>query len=330
MFVPFDLCFLLYHVCVHDVHIVVRALHAQKSLPRGVSLPEFLELDRSYQFNWLWLQVYPKRWTQTRLSFPPLIFVNSDASGDFLKAAGAFECFLEHSRHRRRLTEWQTLLSEELDVSCGRCADFLRANPKLATSRKLSQRVTLALIDDGFLAPHFRELAEYAERWDIVVNRWSGLDLRSFVAEHGCAVSRLHECERTLHSLEVVPIWQRFHLLLAALVQITVILDQMRASREAFGTVLKAVPGKVVLVSFIVLNGTVARVRDFFTEDQRIVWCRFEAMIYSMLTQDTVLTLQIASKIDDIAFDFKKKCVRFMVACDQPNQSQCRVNHLIG
>jgi hypothetical protein len=301
MFVPFDLCFLLYHVCVHDVHLIVRALHAQKSLPRGVSLPEFLELDRSYEFNWLWLQVYPKHWTQTRPSFPPLIFADSDAS------AVAFECFLEHRRHHRRLAEWQTLLSDELDISCGRCAEFLRANPGFATSRKLSQRAALAAIDESFLAPHMRELAEYAARWDAVVRDWRTIDLASLVAEHGCAVSRLEECGRTLRCLEAAAIGRRFHSLLTVLMQVKVILERMRAPRETFGTVLKQAPGKVVLVSFIVFNGTVARERGFFTEDQRAVWCSFETLIYSMLTQDPVLTLQIASKIDDIAFSFEKK-----------------------
>jgi hypothetical protein len=308
MFISFDLCFLLYHVCVHDIHLVVRALHSYKILPRGVSLQEFMELPRAYQFNWLWLQVYPKYWTQNKSVFHPLIFGNhSDFSADLLRIANAFECFLEHSRYSSRLSEWYHLIQDELDISSLRCDDFLRANPRFAASHKLSQRIVLCALDDAFLVPHTRELAEYADEWNIAVRGWQGVDLAALVADHGCAISRLWECIRTVRCLETVPVWERFPILLTVLLQVSVVLEKMPAPKETFGTVVKEMPGKVVIVSFIVFNGTVARQSGFFTDEERTVWLTFETIIYSMLKDQPVFTCQITSKIDDIAFHFENR-----------------------
>jgi hypothetical protein len=298
MFISFDLCFLLYYACLHDVHLIVRALHHQKLLPRGVSLQEFLDVDRCYHFHWLWLQVYPKRFAESRPPFSPLIFASSSA----------FESFLEHSRHFRRLSEWCDLVGDALDVASARCDDFLAAHPHFAASHRLAQRALLRGVDDAFLAGHTRELAECADEWDAAARAGAaGVDLAALVADHGCAVSRLSEAVRTARALEAAPVWRRFHALFAVLAQVAVVIARMRAPKETFATVLSEMPGCVVLVSFVVFNATVARESEFFTDAERVLWCTFEAAVYSTLKCEPVLTCKIASMIDDIAFRFSNR-----------------------
>jgi hypothetical protein len=330
MFNGFDLFYVSYYFCVHDIQLLVKVLESQKVLPRGVSVHEFFEIDKSHFFCYYWCLVFPKRTPPAKPRLEHFLFdtevdVDSlppsdrqvehggkmvsmkDGLHHALKRARTFEAFLEKARQYSMMTQWATLVVSRVNQLSVRVIEYFRTGPQQSLSHELWQWMQFDRIDNDLLTPHMRELGEFADGWNALMKTYNGVDIATLVTHHECAVSRMWESIRMFRCLEKITPKNRFPLMMAGLTHFHLVVDRLGMGLPLFGSILQQLPANLVLVSFVLFNATLARDNDFMSGRERSVWLRFEAAVYYVLRENPVLTRQIVSKIDEIADHFAKK-----------------------
>ena len=96
-------------------------------------------------------------------------------------------------------------------------------------------------------------------------------------------------------------------MLMRALLQIEQIAMIPGVTTDVWCAIIRQLPGSVVIVPFIVFNGTVARVRRFMSEDEKRVWVSYESYILQTISLNPDLMMQVPELADEIEKLFRKR-----------------------
>jgi hypothetical protein len=318
LFYAFDHYHLLYYLCVNDIILIARMLKDQKMLPKSTTYAEFVELDRRYQFNWFWCQVFP--WASTQPSGPRrnLIFTRTPelrgfaADPDFsrlredfqklLKLVNAFESFLEQSRKFRRLREWDDLIATNANHFLVGDIEYLVAHPQIVVSREIWQFSLIARIDQELLRRHKGQMAEFAQAWNEKIAKCQdGRQLKKLLSGRECARQLVWQGIRKIRCIAKARFDRTFRTYITAIMQFQRIGEVLGIGPELLQTVLAQLPGEVVLVPFIIFGGAVGRVKTFMSDVEKKAWVTLEQCILKMLGEDLELMVQVFSEQNEIS-----------------------------
>jgi hypothetical protein len=305
---------------VNDIALVARMLDEQGLLPRSTVYAEFALGDRRHQFNWFWCQVFPKTIAAGGADAGAVVFEPGarDFAGDpdfaalhaelakVVRLAGAFEAFLEHQRHLRRFQEWHAVVRTQVARLMVGHIEHLVAHPGIARPHEIAQMAAVARIDRAVIAAHEGVLGELAAVWNQAMAPFAdGKEIRRMLRQQSPAYATVWQGIRTLHCLVTACLDRTFRPMMDALLVFQAIDERLKIGPELLCSIVRLLPGKVVLVPFVVFNATVVRNQTFLSEVEKHAWLALEACILRCLTPDPVFMCKIVSVQEDIARGFR-------------------------
>jgi hypothetical protein len=308
---------LLYFLCVNDVAILARILDDQHLLPRSTDYAEFVMSDKGHQFNWIWCQVFPK--SDQRVPDPPVnvIFDSSVMTSDFAEGvddwkmraevaklidrAKAFEDLLLIKWHCQLFREWESTIHTRVDQLMANAIDYFVVNPHVRVSHATAQLIRLCAIDQDAITARSRELSEFADRWDTLMEHYrDGRELRRLLSAHVSAYNGTWQSIRRVRCLAGVPFERRFRPLVTALVHFRAVAEVLGLGVELLCNIIAQLPGDAVLVPFMVYGGIVARDQSLLADPERHAWLAFETCLLQMLKEDPVFMCTVVSVRGDL------------------------------
>jgi hypothetical protein len=308
-------------LCVNDICLIARLLDDSKLLPRATTFSEFVEVDKTYQFNWFWCQVFPKTPPTFAGHDQSVIFSGKmelnrpdDGQGtrlptetaNLVQLADSFEYFLEQRRKYNQLKEWYDLITTQANQLVMNELEYFGEHPKIAVSTEIRQMIHVSGISTELLIRHQSQLREFAHEWDQVVARsQEGRDLKVMLRAHDSARKVMWDAIRMIRSISKAPLARSFRVLMDALLQFKAIMEHLALGDKFMVGVLAQLPGGVMLIPFMLFNGTVIRDPTFvMSEEEKLVWVKFEACILLTLKDNPELMLKIVSTQDELAFRY--------------------------
>jgi hypothetical protein len=145
------------------------------------------------------------------------------------------------------------------------------------------------------------QFAEFADSWDILVSKYrDGRKLRRLLMGHPSAFDEAWKYIRTIRCLVNTPLELRFHPIMRALFQFRTIEETIQKGADLLCNIIAQIPGEVILVCFIIFNGTVARNSKFLSDSEKHVWLWLETCILRMLTIDPIFMCKVVSVQTDL------------------------------
>jgi hypothetical protein len=302
MFRSIDTNYFVFYLCVNDLCLLARMLEEQQVIPCGLTLNDFLEVDVNYQYHWFCCQVFPRaceppETPKYHLVFPPM----EPRRDDFERLTACFEILMEESRKFKDLSMWADLLATNVTMLMTGDLDYLMAHPQIPVSRELRQLMMLSCFDEATFGGHYLEIVGYGKRWDALVAKYAdGKELRRQIGGMEAVRRWILDGIRLVRSTGRIRFPRMFQMLMAAMMQFMKIAQRPEFGETLLCSILKALPGRAVVVPFVLFNGTVAHEADFMSEEERRVWIQMEKCLLTILKDDRELLQVIGQKQADL------------------------------
>jgi hypothetical protein len=304
---------------VHDVLLIATMLDDQGLLPPSVTLAEFTDVDRIYNYHWFWCPVFPRFVEPFDSIDEHVIF--SDLNGfdsralrgggspmrsgaqpglQIAKRAVSFEYFLDQQRKLNDLRSWSLLIKTQASQLMTLCVDFLRQHPAIRVPREVFQVIRLTGIEAELVA-QARQMKEFVPAWDRICEKYQDdRALKELLAHRASTKNLVWQGIRTVKCLVDAPLPRSFGVLLHTLMQFQEIAQELDLGKTLLCRILGQFPGEVIFMTCVVFNGTVAREGGFMSYTENLAWCTIVACILEMLKDNLSLLHQVVSVTEDL------------------------------
>jgi hypothetical protein len=292
--------YLTYFLCVNDICLLARMLDDQRLLPNGLKLDEFLDIDVRFQFHWFWCQIFPNPHVNRNAPHFRLIF----------SADNGFEQLMEQTQKMLELRGWCDLISSQVASAMTTVMDYLAYRPWIPVSHELRQVMTVAECEE-FEWPNSPEIVGFGERWDAIVKVYEdGRCLREILSRYPSCAKIVWEGIRTIRCADKVPLRRSFGLLLKGMEVFLLISDRPGFGNALLCNVLRMLPGRAIIVPFVIFNATVAGELGFMREDEIVIWRKLEECIGIILRDDPEFFVAIAAQRRILRAEYEEKTTR--------------------
>jgi hypothetical protein len=173
--------------------------------------------------------------------------------------------------------------------------------------------MTLSCVDQAGVGAHFAEIMAFAQRWDAgVAQNADERALKALIDGSEAARRWVWAGIRTIRSAGKVPLPRVFRMLIGAMAQFDCVAEKLGAGNDLLCTVLRMLPGRAVIVPFVILNGTVAHEADFMRDAEKKVWVRLEQSVLLVLRDDPVLMRGVLEKQAQLETQMARTCRRVL------------------
>jgi hypothetical protein len=285
--------FFLCYLEVNDVKLLAELLSSSGLLPTSVSLSDFT--DRCIENTRFWCQVFPDggRRRQSRVSWS----VSGWAGGQELK--------IEQIRRFGELWEFEELISKEVDKLMSRDVRLLNKLPITLLSHELKQLVMLAGLDQSLIQPFCPLLDRIADSWDRIAksgNQNGKMD--ELLGKRKRVRYMVYEAISMMSYVHRGPLSRTFGFIMTQMKQIY---DLMRIGGMGIDFIvefLARIPGRAVIVPYVIVNSTLAYEDGFLDERERLAWLTFEAGLMKVLGSDP----GVIELLGELEGEVRKQC----------------------
>jgi len=194
--------------------------------------------------------------------------------------------------------------------------DYVAGHPDVWRSAWVEQAIALRAVSEALITHRsVRDgLAVIVGQWDAVVVKLAG-GLKAILDEHPSGKRMIYDSMRALRCTGKMPIRWRFECFMRAMRQIAEVAQRRRLSSDLWRTVILELPGSAVLVPYAVFSGTVIRMPEFMSEEDRRLWMDCEAHILHTLTYAPGAVEQISGLQDSIEKRFQRAQRKLQAQC---------------
>lgn len=353
MYRTFEHSYMTLFLCVNDICLLARMLEEAGSMPKHLSLREFLGISAEYQYSSFWCQHFTKLQDIFSAKLHRLVFpdyqiekgvedqnmkrrynslvsiapdnsiewvIQNSGTGEFhdfalreavkhyKDMADKFEELMNKDRRKRQLRRWGSLVS---DLACKLMEsniDYFCTEKDAPRPSEIDHKILLLTVSGDLVEPVMPKLAECATIFNEHIASTKGeFSVSDICARHPSAKKLIYDSIRALRCTDKVPLYWKYSMLMRALLQIEQIAMIPGVTTDVWCAVIRQLPGSVVIVPFIVFNGTVARVRGFMSEDEKRVWVSYESYILQTISLNPDLMMQVPELADEIEKLFRKR-----------------------
>jgi hypothetical protein len=297
LFWGFDVHWLCCFVCVNDVGLVARMLDEQSLLPRSLSLSDFLDVDRDFQYYMFWCQIYPKAIDAQRRLDCTLIFP---------EGSNTLELLLMQRQRLCECRKWLDIVCANVTMLLAGELDYLQTHRNVPRDNNLKQLLYFRAFGDAAVGGLAQRLGDCAAKWDKMTQTARvAFDLRSLSKRpeslKKCVLSGI----RMITHSEKIGWSRKFALFLQAMSQLEMVSRRPEFGAQMLCGVMAQFSGKAWIVPFMLFNAAMGDSPELLSEKERLVWVKFESCILLVLTSDQEALELFANQRSHLTAEFE-------------------------